>query len=101
MDWFDLLAVSGALKSLLQNHCSKHQFFSAQPSLWSNSPSCMTTGKTTALTRRTFVGKVMSQLFNIVSRFVIAFLPGSKRVLISAAVTVCSDLGAQENIICH
>ena len=47
------------------------------------------------------MGKVMSQLFNILSRFVIAFLPGSKRVLISAAVTVCSDLGAQENIICH
>ena len=107
-DWFPLrwtglisLQYKGLSRAFSNTTIQKHQFFSAQPSLWSNSHSCMTTGKTTVLTRRTFVGKVMFQLFNILSRFVIAFLPGSKRVLISAAVTVCSDLGAQENIICH
>ena len=61
----------------------KHQFFSAQPSLRSNSHSRTSTGKTIALTRWTFVGKVMSQLFNMLSRFVIAFLPRNKHLLIS------------------
>ena len=61
----------------------KHQFFSAQLSLWSNSHPYMTTGKTIALTRRTFFGKVMSLLFNMLSRLVITFLPRSKRLLIS------------------
>jgi len=61
----------------------KHQFFSTQPSLWSNSHIHMTTGKTTALTRWTFVIKVMSVLFNMLFRLVIAFLPRSKRLLIS------------------
>ena len=61
----------------------KHQFFSAQLSLWSNSHPYMTTGKTIALTRRTFVGKVMSLRFNILSRLLIAFLPRSNHLLIS------------------
>ena len=84
MDWLDLLAVQGTLKSLLQHHSSKASilwrsaFFIVQIS----HPS-MTTGKTIALTRRTFVGKLMSLLFNMLSRLVITFLPRSKRLLIS------------------
>ena len=84
MDWLDLLAVQGTLKSLLQHRSSKASilqrsgFFIVQLS-----HPYMTTGKTTALTRQTFVGKIMSQLFNMLSGFVIAFLPGSKRLLIS------------------
>ena len=61
----------------------------------------MTTGKTIALTTRTFVAKVMSLLFNTLSRFAIAFLPRSKRLLIMDAVTICSDSGDQENKVCH
>ena len=62
----------------------------------------MTTGKTIALTRQTFVGKVMSLLFNMLSRFVVAFLPRSKYLLIfMAVVTICSDFGAQEDKVCH
>ena len=84
MDWLDLLAVQGTLKSLLQHHTSKASilqhstFFIVQLS-----DPYVTTGKTIALTRRTFVGKVMSLLLNILSRFVIPFLPRSKRLLIS------------------
>ena len=84
IDWFDLLAVQGILKSLLQHHTSKASilrcsaFFTVQLS-----HPYMTTGKTIALTRWTFVGKVMSLLFNILSRLVIAFLPRSKHLLIS------------------
>ena len=84
MDWFDLLAVQGTLKSLLQYHSSKasvlwrSSFFTVQLS-----HPYMTTGKTIALIRRTFVGKIMSLLFNILSRLVIVFLPRSKRLLIS------------------
>ena len=78
----------------------KHQFFGAQPSLWSNS--YIGTGKTIALTIWTFVSKVMSLIFNMLSRFVRAFLPRSNRLLFFvAAVTVCSDFIAQENKICH
>ena len=83
MDWLDLLAVQGTLKSLLQHHSSKTSilqhlaFFRVQLS-----HPYMTTGKTIALTRWTFVGKVMSLLFNNLSRLVITFLP-SKRLLIS------------------
>ena len=78
IDWFDLHAVQGTLQTLLQHHSSKkHQFFGAQPSLWSNSHiHTLTTGKT--LTVQTFVGKVMSLLFNRLSSFVIAFLPRYK-----------------------
>ena len=84
IDWFDLLAVQGTLKSLLQHHHSKASilqhsaFFMVQLShLY------MTTGKIVALTIWTFVGKVMSLLFNMLSRLVIAFLPRNKRLLIS------------------
>ena len=84
MDWLDLLAVQGTLKSLLQHHSSKASilrrsaFFTVQ-----FSHPCMTTGKTIALTRQTFVGKVMSLLFNMLPRLVITFLPRSKHILIS------------------
>ena len=84
MDWLNLLAVQGTLKSLLQHHSSKSSilqhsaFFRVVPS-----HSYMTTGKTKALTRWTFVGKVKSLLFNMLSKLVITFLPGSKHLLIS------------------
>ena len=84
MDWLDLLAVQGTLKSLLQHHSSKASIFrrSAFFTVQLSHP-CMTTWKTLALIRRTFVGKVMSLLFNMLSRLVITFLPRSKRLLIS------------------
>ena len=84
MDWLDLLAVQGTLKSLLQHHSSKASilqhsaFFTVQLS-----HPYMITGKTIALTRQTFVGKVMSLLLNMLSRLVITFLPRSKHLLIS------------------
>ena len=84
IDWLDLLAVQGTLKSLLQHHSSKASI------LWHSaffmiqlSHSSMTTGKTIALTIQTFVGKVMSLLFNTLSRFAIAFFPRNKHLLIS------------------
>ena len=103
MDWFDLLIVQGVLKSLLQHHSSKASilrrsaFFIVQLShLY------MTTGKTIALTRRTTVGKVMSLLCNMLTRLCHSF---SSKEQVSfnfmAAVTICSDFGAQENKICH
>ena len=96
MDWLDLLAVQGTLKSLLQHHSSKASilwcpaFFIVQLSYH------MTIGKTIALTRWTFVGKVMPLLFNMLSRLVIAFLPRSKHLNFMAAVTICSDFGTQK-----
>ena len=97
MDWLDLLAVQGTLKSLLQHHSSKASIL-RQPAFFivQLGHPYMTTGKTTALTRWTFVGKVMSLLFNMLSRLVITFLPRSKHLLINfmAAVTICSDFGA-------
>ena len=84
IDWFDLLAVQGTLRSLLQHHSSKasilqcSDFFMVQLSL-----PYITTGKTIALTRQTFVSKVMSLLLNMLSRLVITFLPRSKHLLIS------------------
>ena len=99
MDWLDLFAVQGTLKSLLQHHSSKASillcsvFFIVQllhP--------YMTTEKTIALTRQTFVGKLMSLLLNMLSRLVITFLPRSKRLLISWLQSpICSDFGAQKN----
>ena len=84
MDWLDLLAVWGTLKSLLQHHRSKASILRCSTFLIVQlSHSYMTTGKTIALTRWTFVGKVMSLLFNMLSRLVIIFLPRSKRLLIS------------------
>ena len=84
MDWLDLLAVQGILKSLLQHHSLKASILrhSALFIVQLSHP-YMTTGKTIALTRQTFVGKVMSLLFNMLSRLVITFLPRSKHLLIS------------------
>ena len=84
MDWLDLLAVHGTLKSLLQHHSSKASIFqrSAFFTVQLSHP-YMTTGKTIALTRRTFVGKVMSLLLNMLSRLATIFLPRGKRLLIS------------------
>ena len=95
--WLDLLAVQEALESL-QQHSSKPSvlqcltFFIIQLS-----HPYLTTGKTIALTRWNFVGKVISFLFNMLSRLVIAFLPRSKRLNFMAIATICSDFGAQEN----
>ena len=84
MDWLDLFAVQGTLKSLLQHHSSKASILWHSAFFMVQLPHpYMTTGKTIALTRWTFVGKVMSLLFNTLSRLVIAFLPRSKRLLIS------------------
>ena len=98
MDWLDLLAVQGTFRSLLQHHSSKASI------LWHSaffiiqlSHQYMTTGKNIALTRQTFVGKVMSLLFNMLSRLIIAFLPRGKCLNFMAAVTICSDLGSQRN----
>ena len=105
MDWLDLLVLQGTLKSLLQYHSSKvsillhSAFFIVQLS-----HPYMTTGKTIALTRRTFADKVMSLLFNMLSRLVITFLLRSKRLLIlyfMAAITICSDFGAPKNKVSH
>ena len=84
MDWLDLLAVQGTLKSLLQHHSSKAPIFQCSAFFIVHlSHPYMTTGKTIALTRQTFVDKVMSLLFNMLSRLVITFLPRSKCLLIS------------------
>ena len=101
MDWMDLLAVQGTLKSLLQHQSSKPSI------LWCSaffivqlSHPYMTTGKTIALTRQTFVGKVMSLLFNILSRLVITFLPRSKCLLISWLQSLSAVI-CQKNIVIH
>ena len=100
--YLDLLAVQGTLKSLLQHHSSKASilqrsaFFIVQLS-----HPYMTTGKTIALTIWTFINKVMSLLFNMLTRLVTAFLLRSKCLNFMAAVTICSDFGAQENKVCH
>ena len=84
MDWLDRLAVQGTLKSLLQHHSSKESIFRCSAFfIVQLSHPYMTTGKTVALARWIFVGKVMSLLFNMLSRLVITFLPRSKRLLIS------------------
>ena len=98
MNWLDLLAVQGTFKSLLQHHSSKASI------LWCSAlcANChMTTGKTIALTRWTFVGKAMSLLFDMLSRLVTTFLPRSKCLNFMAAITICSDFGAQENKVSH
>ena len=102
MDWFYLLAVQETLKSLLQHHSSKASilwrsaFFMVQLS-----HSHMTTGKTIALTIWTFVGKVMSLLFNMLSRFVIAFLRRSKCLLISWLQSPSIVILEPKKIVCH
>ena len=84
MDWLDLLAVQGTLKNLLQHHSSKASILQCSALFTVQLPHpYMTTGKTIALTRQTFVGQVMSLLFNMLSRLVITFLPRSKHLLIS------------------
>ena len=83
MDWLDLLAVKGTLKSPLQHHRSKASILRCSAFIVQLLHPYMTTGKTIALTRWTYVGKVMSLLFNMLSRLVITFLPRSKRLLIS------------------
>ena len=97
MDWLDLLAVPGTLKSLLQHHSSKASIlqYSAFFIVQLSHP-YMITGKTIALTRWTFVGEVMSLLFNILSRLVI-----TKSFNFMAAVTICCDFGAQKDKVCH
>ena len=102
IDWFDLLPAQGTVKSLLQHHSSKASILQHSACFMVQlSHSYMTTGKTTPLTRWTFGSKMMSLLFNTRSRFAIAFPPRSKHLLISGCSTVHSDLGAQENKICH
>ena len=102
MDWLDLLAVQGTLKSLLQHHSSKASilrrsiFFIVQIS-----HPYMTTGKTIALTRQTFVGKVMSLLCNMLSRLVIAFLPRTKCLLISWQQSPSAVILEPKKIVCH
>ena len=103
IDWLDFLAIQGTLKGLLQHHSSKASilrhsaFFIVQLS-----HPYMTTGKTIALTRWTFVSKVMSLLCNMLSRLIIAFLPRSQASFnLMAAITICSDFGAQEKKVCH
>ena len=102
VDWLDLLAVQGTLKSLLQQHSSKASilqhsaFFIVQLS-----HPCMTIGKNVAFTRWTFVGKVMSLLFNILSRLVITFLPRSKRLLISWLQSPSAVILEPRKIVCH
>ena len=104
IDWFDLFAIQGIIRSVLQHHSSK-----ASPVLWYSaffmvqiSHPYMTTGKTIALTRWTFVSKVMSLLFNMLSRLAIAFSSKEQASFnVMAAVTICSDFGAQQNKICY
>ena len=102
IDWLDLLAVQGTLKNILHHHSSKalvHRhsvFFVVQLShLY------MTTGKTIALTKQTFVGKVMSLLFSMLSRLVIAFLPGSKHLLISWLQSPSAVILEPQKIVSH
>ena len=102
MDWLDLLVVQGTLKSLLQHHNSKASiircsaFFTVQLS-----HPYMATGKTIALTRRTLVGKVMSLLFNMLSRLIITFLPRSERLLISWLQSLSAVILEPKKIVCH
>ena len=102
MDWLELLAVQGTLKGLLQHHSSKapilqcSAFFIVQLS-----HPYITNGKTIALTRQTFVGKVMSLLFNRLSRLVIMFLPRSKCLLISRLQSPSAVILEPQTIVCH
>ena len=102
MDWLDLLAVQGTLKSLLQHHSSKASilqhptFFIVQLS-----HPYMTTGKTITLTRWTFVAKLMSLHFDMLSRLVITSSKEQASFNFMAAVTICSDFGAQKNKVCN
>ena len=97
IDWFDLLAIKGTLKNLLQHHSSKASFLQCSAFFMVQlSHPYTTTEKIIALTRWKFVGKVMSLLFNFLSSLVINFLPRSKRFNFMHAVTICSDFGAPQ-----
>ena len=103
IDWLDLLAVQGTFKRLLQ-HCNLKASISRRSAFFmvQLTQPYTTTGKTIGLTIRTFVSKVMSLLFNMLSRFVTAFLPRSKHLLISWLQSPSTnDFGTQENKVCH
>ena len=102
MDWLDILAVQGTLKSLLQHHSSKASIlrYSAFFIVQLSHP-YVTTGKTIALTRRIFVSKVIALLFNMLSRLVITFLPRSKRLLISWLQSPSAVILESPKIVCH
>ena len=102
LDWLDLLAVQGTLKSLLQHHSSKASILrhSASFTVQLSHP-YITTGKTIALTRQIFVGKVISLLFNMLSMLVITFLPRSKRLLISWLQSLSAVIWEPKNIVSH
>ena len=98
IDWFDLLEVQGNLKNLLQHHSSKAENFWHSTFIMVRLLHLYTiTGKNTVLTIQTFVVKVMSLLFKMLSKFVTAFFPGSKCLNFKASVTIHSHLGDQEN----
>ena len=102
MDWLDLLAVQEAHKSLLQHHSSKTSILQHSAFLMVQLlHPYMTTGKTITLTRQTFVSKVMSLLFTTLSRFVIAFLPRNKRLLISWLQSPSAVILEPQNKVCH
>ena len=103
MDWLYLLAVQGTLKSLVHHHSSKASVLQHSAFLTVQlSHPYMTTGKTITLTRRIFVGKIMSLLLNMLSRLVVTFLPSSKQLLIWWLQSpFCSDFGAQKNKVSH
>ena len=102
MDWLDLLAVQGTLKSLLQHHSSKASIPQCTAFFYSPTPTSINDfWKNHRLTIQIFVGRVMSLLFNMLSRLVIAFLPRSKCLNFMATTTICSDFGAQKNKVSH
>ena len=103
MDWLDLLAVQGTLKSLLWQHSSKASILQCLAfSIVQLSHPYVTTGKTIALTRQNFVSKVISLFFNMLSSLVVTLLPRSKCLLISwLQFTICRDFGAQKNKVSH
>ena len=101
IDWLNLLSVQGILKHLLQHHSSKASILCLSFFIVQLSHPYMITGKTIAQTRQTFVGKLISLFFNMLSRLVITFLPRSKCLNFMAAVTICSDFGAQEIKVSH
>ena len=103
MDWLDLLGVQGTLKSLPQHHSSKASILRCSALfIVQLSHPYMTTGKTIALTRQTFIGEVMSLLLNMLSRLVITFLPRSKHLLISGLQSPSAVIfGAQKNKVSH
>ena len=103
IDWLDLLTVQGTLKSLLQHHSSKTSIFRSSTFFMVQlSHAYMTTGKTIALTRQSFVGKVMSLPFNMLSRLVNSFSSKEQASFnFMAAVTICNDFGAQKKKVSH